>query len=269
MSEQAIAAACEKQGSTPETVTTLILDSAFSSATLSGLDACVALAELSAIGCAIASLDGFPALPALRKLDVSDNRVAGATVAALAGCAALEELMLGGNKIASLDDLKPLAEKGVPLVVLDLANCPCAEGGDEYRDAAFAMFPKLQVLDGRDKAGDDVELDDSEEDDEDEDEEEELEDEEDEDEDEDEDADDEDEDDEDEDDADEDEDEDEDEDSDDDDDEPGLAALVGNPLEDDEGDFEAESDPESEDFDDEEDDEEDEDAGAAKKPRVE
>ena len=263
--EQAILDAC---GGTPlEEVESLTLDSKCKSASVVGLEKCVKLEELSANNCGITSLEGFPSLPILTKLELSDNRISGG-LAALKNLPSLVELSVAGNAIGSVDEL--LALKDAPLVVLDLVGCPCSDDSQEYRDKVFGMFPSLQALDGKDKDGEELELgSDDDEDDDEEDFDEEESDDEDEDEDEDDDED------EDEDEDDEpievsdDDDEEEEEESDDDDDEPGLAALVGAPIDDDaeEEDFQAESDPESEDFDDEEDD--DEDAGAAKKQRTE
>ena len=267
--EQAILDAC---GGTPlEEVESLTLDSKCKSASVVGLEKCVKLEELSANNCGITSLEGFPSLQSLTKLELSDNRISGG-LAALKNLPALVELSVAGNAIGSVDELRALEK--APLVVLDLVGCPCSNDSQEYRDKVFGMFPALQALDGKDADGEELELgsDDEDEDEEDFDEEESDDDDDDEDEDEDEEEDlqddepievsDDD------DDADED---DEDEESDDDEDEPGLAALVGAPIDDDaeEEDFQAESDPESEDFDDEEDDDDVADAGAAKKPRTE
>ena len=261
--EQAILDAC---GGTPlEEVESLTLDSKCKSASVVGLEKCVKLEKLSANNCGITSLEGFPSLPRLTTLELSDNRISGG-LAALKNLPSLVELSVAGNAIGSVDEL--LALKDTPLVVLDLVGCPCSDDSQEYRDKVFGMFPSLLALDGKSKDGEELELGSDEDEDEDEDDfDEEESDDEDDDEDDEEDdepievSDDDDDDDED--------DDEEEEESDDDDDEPGLAALVGAPIDDDaeEEDFQAESDPESEDFDDEEDD--DEDAGAAKKQRTE
>jgi len=268
--EQAILDACE--GIPLNEVESLTLDSKCKSASFVGLEGCVQLQDLSANNCGIVNFEGFPALPSLTKLELSDNRISGG-LSALAGLTSLTELTLAGNSIADVKELAAI--KHLPLTVLDLAGCPCSEDSQEYRDEVFDMFPSLQALDGKDREGEELDLgsdDEEDEDDEDEDEEEEEDDEEEEDED---DDDDEDEDDLDEDDddpveiSDDEEEEEEEEEESDDDAEPGLAALVGEPLDDDEneGDFQAESDPESEDFDEE--DEEDDEGAAAKKPRTE
>ena len=73
---QAIIDVCKSNGDDPETVTALTLDSMCTSANVVGLEKCVALEELSMIGCGITTLEGF-ALPALRKLELNDNRISG------------------------------------------------------------------------------------------------------------------------------------------------------------------------------------------------
>ena len=272
--EAAILEACE--GIPLDEVESLTLDSKVQCGQITGLDSAVCLEELSMVSCGVTTLDGFPLLAQLTSLELSDNGIKGG-LKALAGLVRLTELNLGGNKIASLDELNDI--KHLPLLQIDLEGNPCADESEEYRRTVFGMFPTLMLLDRKDKEGDEVEEGSDEEEDEedgvrrrrggrggwtpttmttttratrptttttprlasaDDD------------------SDDDDEDDEDE------------EEASDDDDEPGLAALVGAPLDDDDADegFEATSDPESEDFEDPEDDAEDEDAQAAKKPRT-
>ena len=286
---------CTSNGESPEEVTSLTLDSMCASASVTGLDACVALEELSLIGCGVATLEGFPDLPKLTKLFLNDNRIASG-LEHLACLKTLKELGVGGNRIASLDELKPIAS--LPLTSLDLAGCPCADDSAEYRADVYDMFPSLVYLDGMDADGEEKLMESDEDDDEEEDEDEEddfddddaedgLDDEDEDDEDEDEDEEvvisDDDDDDDDAaaaaedgggggDDDDEEESDDDDDDDDDDEDELGTAHLLGTTTDDlEEGDdFEADEDPESEDFDEEEEeDDDDEDAGAAKKARVE
>jgi hypothetical protein len=157
---------------------------------------------------------------------------------ALVGCKALSSLSLANNKLANVDDLKAVAEE-LTLSVLELEANPLTENED-YHEKVMTMMPTLNVLDGRDEFGNEIE-DDDEDDDEDED---------------------------DEDDEDEDEDESEEEEE---EEEMGLADLYGDkPLEDDDDDDDAfveDEDPESEDIDEEESDD-DEDEAAAKKPKI-
>ena len=241
-------------GTTPEKVVTMYLDEKFKSATVEGelLAKCENLKTLSCASCGLTTLAGFPALANLKDLSLNDNRIADG-LEALVGCKALSSLSLANNKLANVDDLKAVAEE-LTLSVLELEANPLTENED-YHEKVMTMMPTLNVLDGRDEFGNEIE-DDDEDDDEDED------DEDDEDEDEDDDEDDED--------ADEDEDEDESEEEEE-EEEMGLADLYGDkPLEDDDDDDDAfieDEDPESEDIDEEESDD-DEDEAAAKKPKI-
>ena len=262
--EAAILEACE--GIPLDEVESLTLDSKVQCGQITGLDSAVCLEELSMVSCGVTTLDGFPLLAQLTSLELSDNGIKGG-LKALAGLVRLTELNLGGNKIASLDELNDI--KHLPLLQIDLEGNPCADESEEYRRTVFGMFPTLMLLDRKDKEGDEVEEGSDEEEDE------EIVSDDDDDDDDASDASDDDDDAADDDEPieisdDDDEDDEDEEEASDDDDEPGLAALVGAPLDDDDADegFEATSDPESEDFEDPEDDAEDEDAQAAKKPRT-
>jgi Leucine-rich repeat (LRR) protein len=239
-------------GTTPEKVVTMYLDEKFKSATVEGelLAKCENLKTLSCASCGLTTLAGFPALANLKDLSLNDNRIADG-LEALVGCKALSSLSLANNKLANVDDLKAVAEE-LTLSVLELEANPLTENED-YHEKVMTMMPTLNVLDGRDEFGNEIE-DDDEDDDEDEDDED--------DEDEDDDEDDED--------ADEDEDESEEEEEEE-EEEMGLADLYGDkPLEDDDDDDDAfveDEDPESEDIDEEESDD-DEDEAAAKKPKI-
>jgi len=240
-------------GTTPEKVVTMYLDEKFKSATVEGelLAKCENLKTLSCASCGLTTLAGFPALANLKDLSLNDNRIADG-LEALVGCKALSSLSLANNKLANVDDLKAVAEE-LTLSVLELEANPLTENED-YHEKVMTMMPTLNVLDGRDEFGNEIE-DDDEDDDEDEDEDDEDEDEDD---------------DEDDEDADEDEDEDESEEEEE-EEEMGLADLYGDkPLEDDDDDDDAfveDEDPESEDIDEEESDD-DEDEAAAKKPKI-
>ena len=235
-------------GTTPEKVVTMYLDEKFKSATVEGelLAKCENLKTLSCASCGLTTLAGFPALANLKDLSLNDNRIADG-LEALVGCKALSSLSLANNKLANVDDLKAVAEE-LTLSVLELEANPLTENED-YHEKVMTMMPTLNVLDGRDEFGNEIE-DDDEDDDEDED----------------------DEDDEDEDDDEDDEDEDEsEEEEEEEEEEMGLADLYGDkPLEDDDDDDDAfveDEDPESEDIDEEESDD-DEDEAAAKKPKI-
>jgi acidic leucine-rich nuclear phosphoprotein 32 family protein A/C/D len=70
-------------------------------------DEFVNLQVLSMNNVGLITLDGFPRLPALRKLELSDNRLSGGLMN-LVGCPNLTYLNLSGNKIKDLNQLEPL-----------------------------------------------------------------------------------------------------------------------------------------------------------------
>ncbi|KAH9509594.1 Acidic leucine-rich nuclear phosphoprotein 32 member [Bulinus truncatus] len=65
------------------------------------------LQTLSLINLGLQSLEGFPKLGNLQKLELSDNRISGG-LNHLAGCPNLTHLSLSGNKIKDFDVLDPL-----------------------------------------------------------------------------------------------------------------------------------------------------------------
>merc|ERR1712216_349881 len=223
---------CAEMGTTPEKVVTMYLDEKFKSATMESelLATCENLKTLSCASCGLTSLAGFPTLPNLADLSLNDNRIAGG-LDGLRGCVALKQLSLANNKLASVDELTPLADD-LTLSVLELEANPLTESED-YHEKVMTMMPTLNVLDGRDEFGNDIDEEDDDEEDDDEDEDDEDED-----------------------------DEDDDEDEDEEEEELGLAALYGDkPLEDEDDDeaFIEDEHPESEDIDEEESDDDDDD----------
>lgn len=128
-----------------------------------GIDKCTNLEELSLVELGLQTLEGFPMLPNLVLLILSDNFISGG-LDALAELPSLEELNLSNNKIASLDDLKPLAPMG--LISLDLYQCPIVKNvGVNYREEVFKLLPGLKFLDNYDKNNVERNLDDEENDD--------------------------------------------------------------------------------------------------------
>lgn len=108
-------------------------------------DEYTALEQLSLINVGITTLKGFPKLPSLKKLELSDNRISGG-LSNLSASTKLTHLNLSGNKIKELDELKPL-ENFKTLEVLDLFNNE-ATSIDSYREKIFALIPSLKYLDG-------------------------------------------------------------------------------------------------------------------------
>lgn len=146
-------------------------------------DEFTALESLSLINVGLTSLKGFPKLPNLKKLELSDNRFVPSqyTINNIVGLklvhlfefiihffsvhffrlhrisnglsnlsvsTKLTHLNLSGNKIKDVEELKPL-ESFKELQVLDLFNNE-ATTIDSYRDKIFAMIPSLVYLDGFD-----------------------------------------------------------------------------------------------------------------------
>jgi Leucine-rich repeat (LRR) protein len=160
-------------GTTPEKVVTMYLDEKFKSATVEGelLAKCENLKTLSCASCGLTTLAGFPALANLKDLSLNDNRIADG-LEALVGCKALSSLSLANNKLASVDDLKAVAEE-LTLSVLELEANPLTENED-YHEKVMTMMPTLNVLDGRDEFGNEIDEDEDEDESEEEEEEEEM-----------------------------------------------------------------------------------------------
>uniref|UniRef100_K1QRM9 Acidic leucine-rich nuclear phosphoprotein 32 family member A n=1 Tax=Magallana gigas TaxID=29159 RepID=K1QRM9_MAGGI len=117
------------------------------------------LESLSLINVGLTSLKGFPSLPKLQKLELSDNRIQSG-LQNLQGCPNLTHLSLSGNKIKEIDTLEPLKNFS-ELKHLDLFNCEVTQL-DDYREQVFELLPNLKYLDGFDK--NDKEADEDEED---------------------------------------------------------------------------------------------------------
>lgn len=160
----------EKRGKAPSEIKELNLDNA-RSATIVGLtDEYVNLETLSLINVGLTSLKGFPKLPKLKKLELSDNRISGG-LEFLSGCPSISNLNLSGNKIREFEQLKPLSNFK-QLESLDLFNCEVThiEG---YREKMFNLVPSLKYLDGydaddRERTSDEEDLSDNDDDDSDE-----------------------------------------------------------------------------------------------------
>jgi len=147
----------EMRGKTPAEVVELNLDNCRATAVAGITDEFKSLEFLSLINVGLTSLKGFPNLPNLKKLELSDNRLTGG-LEHLSGCKNITHLNLSGNKLKEVDVLEPL--KNLPkLKSLDLFNCEVTSQ-DGYRDKVFETVPHLKYLDGFDK--EEKECDDSE-----------------------------------------------------------------------------------------------------------
>jgi Leucine-rich repeat len=143
--------------SDPEEVFELILDkwrgSTISVSDKSLLELYPNLEVLSMTGCGLKSLENFPSLPNLLKLELCDNKIKG-SLKPLSNLPSLTMLSLAGNQIHSFEELADI-ECLSNLVSLDLYGCPIT-ALNEYNLKVFGMFTSLQVLDGKNKDGEEV-----------------------------------------------------------------------------------------------------------------
>lgn len=106
------------------------------------------LQNLSLINLGLQTLEGFPKLGNLRKLELSDNRISGG-LNHLLGCPNLTHLSLSGNKIKDFDALDALKDLHF-LRSLDLFNCEVTSH-EQYREKVFAKLSQITYLDGFDR----------------------------------------------------------------------------------------------------------------------
>jgi Leucine-rich repeat (LRR) protein len=109
--------------------------------------------KLSIISCKLKSLENFPELPALERIELSDNKISG-TLEVLAQYPELKVIKLAGNKIKSLEDIVCLKNVS-KLENLDLAENPLCKQKD-YPEKVWELLPELKVLDGVDRDGEEV-----------------------------------------------------------------------------------------------------------------
>lgn len=146
-------------------VTELILDKCCSVPRLAGneFDGFTNLESLSLNAVGLTTLEGFPSLVRLKRLELNDNKLRGGLeVLQDLSLISLSILSLCNNQIQSLDDLEPLG--GLPnLKQLDLEQCAVASC-DGYRTKVFEMIPQLKVLDHMDINGEEADLEDEDDD---------------------------------------------------------------------------------------------------------
>jgi hypothetical protein len=190
------AAIAQKTAGKPTSeVTELVLDQCKTSK-VTGLSKFSNLKVLQLNDCGLTSLEDFPTLPSLQRLELADNNLSeGLDALQDAGLIQLRVLVLAGNKFAQVETLESLVRRspaaalaaggtdcwpcslpqispsllhvqgGCPnLRELDMFGCPVTDKED-YRDAVFEMLPNLKYLDGLDSEGNDKPEDDEDEDD--------------------------------------------------------------------------------------------------------
>ncbi|XP_044761833.1 acidic leucine-rich nuclear phosphoprotein 32 family member A [Coccinella septempunctata] len=138
----------EKRGKNPANIKELNLDNCRSTSIVGLTDEFCNLESLSLINVGLTSLKGFPKLPNLKKLELSDNRI-NSGLNLLETSPKLTHLNLSGNKIKDLETLEPL-KNFKNLKSLDLFNNEVTTV-EYYRDAVFKTIPSLKYLDGYDE----------------------------------------------------------------------------------------------------------------------
>lgn len=144
----------EKRGRKPSEIKDLNLDNSRSSSIVGLTDEFVNLETLSLINVGLTSLKGFPKLPNLKKLELSDNRISNG-LDSLKGSPKLTHLNLSGNRLKDFESLEPLNEfktlKNLDLFNNDVTNIP------KYKEKIFNLIPNLKYLDGFDAKGQEAE----------------------------------------------------------------------------------------------------------------
>ncbi|KAM7329159.1 hypothetical protein ACRRTK_010772 [Alexandromys fortis] len=90
----------------------------------------------------------LPALPILKKLEPSDNRISGGQGRVAEELPSRTHLNVSGNKLKDISTLEPLKKLDC-LKSLDLVGCEAANLND-YRESVFKRLPQLSYLDGYD-----------------------------------------------------------------------------------------------------------------------
>jgi len=151
----------ERRGKAAEEITKLNLDNCQVTAIEGLTDEYKNLSSLTLVNAGLTTLKGFPQLPKLRKLDLSDNRISG-DLDLLQGSPSLSYLNLSGNQIKDLETLQPLKSLK-ELHNLDLFNCEVTNT-EGYKEKVFELLDGLLYLDGFDKNGQEADIEDGEDD---------------------------------------------------------------------------------------------------------
>ena len=118
------------------------------------------LEELSMVSCNLNSLNNFPELPNLLKIDLSDNHLKDADLKELLKYKKLTELRMANNLIGNWSLIQELEK--LPLTFIDFSDCPISKM-DKYREKFYENFKNLKILDFCDKEGKEWDEDDEEE----------------------------------------------------------------------------------------------------------
>ena len=118
------------------------------------------LEELCLVNCNLNSLNNFPELPNLSKIDLSDNHLKDSDLKELCKYNNLKELRMANNGIGDWSQIKIL--ENLPLNFIDFSDCPISKT-EKYREKFYENFKSLKILDYCDKEGKEWDEDDEEE----------------------------------------------------------------------------------------------------------
>jgi acidic leucine-rich nuclear phosphoprotein 32 family protein A/C/D len=110
--------------------------------------------SLSLSGCKLSSLQNFPALPNLKRLNLNDNSIKDEDLVVIDHLKGLKYLSLAGNKLKSMETIERM-KGNTHMKMIDIFGCPLAKT-DSYRDTIFKIFPKLQLVDFMNAEGEEV-----------------------------------------------------------------------------------------------------------------
>jgi len=149
----------ELRGRKLEEIHQLNLDNCRSAQIEGVTEAFTSLEYLSIINVGLQTLKGFPVLPSLKRIDLSDNKLTNG-LDFLTKCTNLTHVNVSGNSFADCKTLEPL--KDLPnLKSVDIFGCPMTETAD-YRQKVFELIPHMGFLDGFDKKDNECSTSDSE-----------------------------------------------------------------------------------------------------------
>lgn len=99
------------------------------------------------------SLENFPNLPGLIRLELINNKFKPSDLKYILNCNSLQSLSLSNNSIEKIEDLEILKEFE-DLIQIDLEETLLSKG-ENYRKDVFGLFKKLKILDNKDINGND------------------------------------------------------------------------------------------------------------------
>jgi len=113
-----------------------------------------ALEQLDLQNASLTNIKLFPKLAKLEKLDLSGNRLSKG-LEVLKDCPNLKSLSLSNNKFKDVASLEPLKDLQY-LQHLETEDNEFSEAKEEFRTKIFELLPKLEILDGKNKDGAEV-----------------------------------------------------------------------------------------------------------------